>query len=178
MEVLFEERQYLGYNKFSIVRRTLIALFCFAVYFFSENEKLQNMVGGKVTNLEGNTAQMFFLMGIVILVISVLLIFVLHIKTVLYPTSLVLDGLWTARKVKIDLNAITTVRKIKYSKYLLNRPVYNLHRKGKIRFFTVGTDAVELTDRDGLLYIVGSQKANELLKSIQAQMKQLKTGNK
>jgi hypothetical protein len=164
MEVLFEERQYLGYNKFSILRRTLIAIFCFAVYFFTENDQLHELVGEKVSgNLEENTAQIFFLMGIVILVLSVLLIFVLHIKTVVHPNSIVIDGLWTARKVKIDLQGIVSIRKVKYSKYLLNRPVYNLHRKGKIRFFTMGNDAVELRDRDGLLYIIGSQRANELV---------------
>lgn len=174
MEVLFEERQYLGYNKFSITRRTLIALFCFAVYFLSENEGVKQVVGeNKVTNLESNTAQIFFLMGIIILVLSILLIFVLHIKTILYPQSLVIDGLWTARKVKIDLNAITAVRQIRYSRYLLNRPVYNLHRKGKIRFFTMGNDAVELSDRDGLKYVVGSQKAEELTRLIQQQIDQL-----
>ena len=166
MEILFEERQYLGYNKFSILRRTLIAIFCFAVYFFSENENLHHIVGTE-SHIEGNTAQLFFLMGIVILVISILLIFVLHIKTQVFSTSLVIDGLWTARRVKIDLSAIVSVRKIKYNKYLLNRPVYNLHRKGKIRFFTMGQDAVELTDRDGLQYIVGSQKANEFTRVVE-----------
>jgi hypothetical protein len=172
MEVLFEERQYLGYNKFSILRRTLIAIFCFSVYFFSENDQLQHLVGDKVPgNIEEDTAPIFFLMGIVILVLSVLLIFVLHIKTIVQTNSLIIDGLWTARKVKIDLNAIVGIRKVKYSKYLLNRPVYNLHRKGKIRFFTMGNEAVELRDRDGLLYIIGSQRANELLAVLAERLK-------
>lgn len=178
MEVLFEERQYLGYNKFSIIRRTLIAIFCFSVFFFSENEVLISIVGEKMKEPEVDTGQLFFLMGIITLVLSILLIFVLHIKTVITPGSLILDGLWTARKVKIDLNSIVGVRKIQYSKYLLNRPVYNLHRKGKIRFYTMGSDAVELTDRDGLIYIVGSQKASELVSAIEGQLNEISNRNK
>ena len=166
MEALFEERQYLGYNKFSIVRRTIIALFCFSVYFFSEEQSFDGLVSDKMGNLQGDTAQIFFLMGTVILVISVLLIFVLHIKTQVFNSSVVIDGLWTARRVKIDLNSIESAEKIRYSKYLLNRPVYNLHRKGKIRFFTMGKEAVALKDRDGLVYILGSQKADDLLRII------------
>ena len=71
------------------------------------------------------------------------------------------EGLITA-KVKIDLGSIVEIKKVKYSKYLLNRPVYNLHFKNKIRFFTQGNDALELTDKDGLKYRIGSQKSDEL----------------
>jgi len=70
--------------------------------------------------------------------------------------------LWTARKVKIDINSLISAKKVKYSRYLLNRSVYNLHIKGSIRFFTRGNDAVELTDKDGLTYLIGSQKSEEL----------------
>ena len=98
--------------------------------------------------------------------LSLILIFVLHLHTKIVGNSLILDGLWTSRKVKIDLNNIVDVKKVKYSKYLLNRPVYNLHFKNKIRFFTQGNDAVEITDKDGLKYRVGSQKADELTNKI------------
>ena len=65
-------------------------------------------------------------------------------------------------KVKIDINSLISAKKVKYSRYLLNRSVYNLHIKGSIRFFTRGNDAVELTDKDGLTYLIGSQKSEEL----------------
>ena len=58
------------------------------------------------------------------------------------------------------------VRHVRYSKYILNRAVYNLHLKGTIRFYTRGIDAVELRDRDGLVYLIGSQKAEELTRII------------
>ena len=96
------------------------------------------------------------------MLLSLILIFVLHLHTKVIGSSLILDGLWTSRKVKIDLGSIIDIKKVKYSKYLLNRPVYNLHFKNKIRFFTQGNDALELTDKDGLKYRIGSQKTDEL----------------
>ena len=98
--------------------------------------------------------------------LSLILIFVLHLHTKVIDKSLIIDGLWTSRKVKIDLTNIVSVEKVKYSKYLLNRPIYNLHFKNKIKFFTSGNDAVEIVDNDGLRYRIGSQKATELAEVI------------
>lgn len=160
--ILYEEKQYLGYNRYSLVRRLALAIFCFFAYYFSPE---MPEISGRVSTLE-----LLFYMGIFILLLSVILLFILHIHTKVTPNSLILDGLWTARKVKIDLNSIISVEKIPYSRYLMNRPVYNLHRKGKIRFFTRGNDAVELIDRDGLKYIIGSQKAEELTRVLKNQI--------
>ena len=106
-------------------------------------------------------------MGIAIIVISALLVFVLHFHTKVQNGSIILDGLWTARKVKIDLSSIEQVRKVEYSRFFFNKSVYNLHRKGTIRFFTRGTECVELVDKDGLVYLIGSQKADELTKVLE-----------
>ena len=150
----FEEKQYLGYNKFSLIRRTVIAIFCFFTYYASEEVDVVP---------ETNTSELLFFMGIIIMVISILLVFVLHIHTKVVNNSLIIDGLWTSRRVKIDIGSIKSVKKVPYSKYLFNRPVYNLHRKGKIKFFTRGNDALEIIDRDGQIYLLGTQKASELL---------------
>ena len=80
--------------------------------------------------------------------------------------SIILDGLWTSRKVKININSIKSCQKVSYSKFFLNRSVYNLHYKRSIRFFTRGNDAVQLTDKDGQIYLIGSQKVEELERSI------------
>ena len=58
--------------------------------------------------------------------------------------------------------SLVSVKKVIYSKYIINRSVYNLHYNGIIRFYTRGKDAVELIDKDGLIYLIGSQKADEL----------------
>jgi hypothetical protein len=81
-----------------------------------------------------------------------------------------LSGLWTTKLVKIDLNSIVNVEKKPYSPYLLNNPVYNLHQKGEIRFYAGGKDAVSLTDRDGLVYIIGTQCQDEFEKAIRKEM--------
>jgi hypothetical protein len=172
--ILFEEKQYLGFNKQSILWRIVLALFCFVAYYWSENPKPVDVSGihigsYPVQDIE-NSGQIFFVMGMIIMVISAILIFVLHMHTTVTEQSIILDGLWTARKVKIDFSSIVSAEKVLSSKYRLNRPMYNLHLNGTIRFYTRGKDSVQLTDRDGLKYRIGTQRADDLLKVIQQQL--------
>jgi hypothetical protein len=171
-EILFDEKQYIGYNKWSILWRTVLAMFCFILYYWSENPKPVDVAMMELPSspVDEDSGQLFFLMGIILMSLSLILIFVLHIHTKVIGHSLILDGLWTSRKVKIDLHNIVDVKKVKYSKYLLNRPVYNLHYKNKIRFFTQGNDALELTDKDGLKYRIGSQRQDEFFKVLASLM--------
>ncbi len=164
--LLFEEKQYIGYNKWSTLWRTILALFCFTLYYWSENPKPVDVsvISIPSSPVGEDSGQLFFLMGMVLMFLSLIMIFVLHLHTKVDNTNLILDGLWTSRKVKIDLTNIVEVKKVKYSKYLLNRPVYNLHFKNRIRFFTQGNDAIELTDKEGLKYRIGTQKQEELYK--------------
>ena len=155
-EIKFVEKQYLGLNKMSLSRRITLALFCFVAYYWKENHE--------------KSGELFFFLGIAILVISVLLVFILHFKTKVQNKSIILDGLWTSRKVKIDLNSIQSVKKVMYSKYILNRSVYNLHLKGTIRFYTRGPNAVELIDKDGLIYLIGSQNSAEFARVISQEL--------
>ena len=148
----FIEKQYLGLNKMSLARRISLAIFCFIAYYWRENHD--------------KSGELYFFIGIGIMVISMLLFFILHFETKVINGSIILDGLWTSRKVKIDTASIVSANKVKYSKYFLNRSVYNLHLKGTIRFYTRGVDAVELIDKDGLVYLIGSQKAEELARLI------------
>ncbi|MEO5911135.1 MAG: hypothetical protein ABIP95_09625 [Pelobium sp.] len=153
----FHEKQYLGrdYNFISI--RMVMAIFCFLAYYWTENRE--------------KNGDLLLLVGCGILLVSVLMLFMLHYRTIVNNKSLILNGLWTTRLVKIDLNSIVKVEKSNYSTYFLNNPVYNLHRNGTIRFYAGGKEAVKLTDRDGLTYIIGTQKASELYNAIQAELK-------
>ena len=154
--VKFNEKQYLGYNKFSFFRRMILALFCFIAYYWSED---QNKSG-----------DIFFIIGCLVIIFSAILIFVLHFETKVQNNSLILDGLWTARKVKIDLGSIKEVKKTNYSRFFFNQSVYNLHNKGTIRFFTRGKECVQLIDKDGLIYLIGSQKINELIRVLKIEI--------
>jgi len=148
----FIEKQYLGLNKMALTRRLALAIFCFCAYYWRENND--------------KSGELFFTIGIAIIIFSILLLFVLHFETKVYNGSIILDGLWTSRKIKINIVSLVSVKKVKYSKYIINRAVYNLHFEGTIRFYTRGTDAVELVDKDGLIYLIGSQKAEELSRVI------------
>lgn len=154
--ILFEEKQYLGYNKLALLRNLVFVLFCFLAYFWTE-EREEN-------------GKLFFVVGVSILVLSIIFLFVKHLHTKVYQGSLVLDGIWTTRKVKIDLNSIIKAEPSPYSQYWLNNPVYNLHIKGVVRFYTMGKDALKLTDKDGLVYLIGTQKAEELFRIVSSQL--------
>jgi len=96
--------------------------------------------------------------------------YVLHLETTLTNGSLVFDGLWTARKVKVEMSSIVAVEQINYSNFYVKRAVYNLHRKGRIHFYTRGVDAILLTDKDGLEYVVGTQRSEELFELIKNEL--------
>jgi len=159
-KIFFEEKQYLGFNKLALIRNLIFVLFCFIAYYWTEEREVNG--------------DLFFVVGCSILVLSIIFMFVKHLHTKLYEQSLELDGIWTTRKVKIDLNSIVACEKRKYSSYWINNPVYNLHIRGVIRFYSSGGDAVNLTDKDGLQYLIGSQRADEMVRSINERLAALK----
>jgi len=153
---IFTEKQYLGREFIPLCIRLVLSIFCFAVYTFTDpNDK---------------TGDLLAVVGFAILIISIIMGFLPHFRTRVENKSVILNGLWTTRLVKIDLNSIVKADVAPYSRYLFNNPVYNLHSKGTIRFFAAGRDAVHMTDRDGLVYIIGSQHPYELLRAIKAEM--------
>ena len=156
---VFIEKQYLGGEWIPVTIRLVLAIFCFAAYTFNfftdEHEK----------------ADILALVGFGIIIISIIMGFLLHFRIRVQNKSVLIDGLWTTRLVKIDLNSIITVEKASYSRYLFNNPVYNLHSKGFIRFYAAGKDAIYLTDRDGLVYIIGSQRINDLERAVREEIK-------
>jgi len=148
----FIERQYFGLNKMALTRRLALSIFCFSAYYWRENND--------------KSGELYFALGIAIIIFSIILFFILHFETKVFNGSIVLNGLWTSRKIKIDTLSLISAKKVDYSKYIINRAVYNLHLKGTIRFYTRGSEAVELIDKDGLIYLIGSQKAEELSRVI------------
>ena len=157
LEIDFQEKQYLGLNKMALTRRLALSIFCFIAYYWKENND--------------KSGELYFAIGIAIIIFSIILFFILHFETRVLNGSIILDGLWTSRKIKINILSLISVKKVSYSKYFINRAVYNLHVKGTIRFYTRGNDAVELIDRDGLVYLIGSQKSEQLSKLINNKIK-------
>src|SRR5581483_9645085 len=136
---LFEEKQYVGYNKHALIRRCVVAIFCLAVYIYSPQYK---------------NADLFLLLGILIVAVSFIMLFVLHLHTIVHADFLILESYWGSRKIKITFNNIVKVEMGHYSKFFFNSPVYNLHLKKTIRFYTYGNNVVKLTDRHGMAYVV------------------------
>ncbi|MGL4599144.1 MAG: hypothetical protein ACRCYO_16610 [Bacteroidia bacterium] len=164
-DIRFEEKQHHGLNRHSLLRRLLLSVFCFVAYYWSENPKPVDLDLIHIGEYPGrdHSGQLFFVLGIAILVLSGLLLFVLHMKTEVYENVLLLSGFWGARLVRIDIQGIESARKVRLKASFFNRPVYNLHSKGRIRFYTYGADAIEITMRDGLIYRIGTQRPEELL---------------
>jgi hypothetical protein len=151
------EKQYIGRDYIRICIRLVMAAFCFAVYVYERDRD--------------NTVDLFLVVGFGIIAVSIVLLFMVQYKTTIENKKVFIDGLWTAKKVVIDLNNITSIRKETYSRYFFNNPVYNLHKNGTVRFFSSGRDAVVLTDRDGLQYYIGTQRPNEMYLVLRNEMK-------
>lgn len=150
---IYIENQYLGRDRGWMSVRLLLALFCFIAYYLNGEH-------------EANS-RLFLVAGSAIILVSIAMMYMLHYRIQVLDQSILISGLWTARLVKIDLNSISKVEVKPYSKFLINNPVYNLHQKGKIRFYAGGKEAVWITDRDGLIYIIGSQRSSELCRAIE-----------
>ncbi|MBA3664392.1 MAG: hypothetical protein H0W61_09315 [Bacteroidetes bacterium] len=165
----------MGHNRLSIVIRSILAIFCFLGYYWSQNPKPVQVsflkIGSYPIENINESGIIFFILGLSILAFSAGLTYILHISTKVVNGSLILDGFWTARKVKVDLKNIVHIRKSRYKKNILRRAVYNLHNKGIIRFYTSGEDFVELTDNHGLIYRIGSQKVEELYNTLKKEIK-------
>ena len=90
----------------------------------------------------------------------------LHI--IVTENSIVLKGMWKTRLVKIDRNSITKVEKTFYSSYHLNNPAFNVHSRNTIKFYAGGKDAIRVTDREGMDYLIGTHKPEEFFRSLSA----------
>jgi hypothetical protein len=165
----------MGHNRFSIVIRSILAIFCFLGYYWSQNPKPVQVsffrIGSYPIENVNESGVVFFILGLSILAFSAGLTYVLHIHTKVASGALILDGFWTARKVKVELSTIVAIRKSRYKKNIFRRAVYNLHNRGTIRFYTSGEDFVELTDNSGLVYRIGSQKVEELFNTLKREIK-------
>jgi hypothetical protein len=166
--MIFEEKQYQGLNRHSLVRRLLFSMCCFVAYYWSENPKPVELDLFRIGEYPGkdHSGQLFFVLGIAVMLLSVALLFVLHMRTQIKDGVIILDGLWAARRVRIDLSGIKSARIVRFKPSVFNRPVYNLHTKGRIRFYTYGNETIELITRDGIVYRIGTQRPEEFLQAI------------
>jgi hypothetical protein len=174
-QVLFEEKQYMGHNRLSILWRMILAFFCFLGYYWSENPKPVKVamfyIGSYPVQDIPNSGKIFFLLGLFILILSGVLTYIRHVHTRIYNGYMVIDGFWTARRVKIDFASVTHIRKGRYKRNVFRGTVYNLHSKGIIRFYTSGEEFIQLKDVSGFMYRIGTQRSTEMFQIIKPQIK-------
>jgi hypothetical protein len=156
--ILFEEKQHIGFNRMTLTRNLVLVLFCFIAYYWTENRELNGNV--------------FFYPGCAILLFHILSLFVTHIRIWVTDEMIQLKGVGVARNVVIPIHKIRTVEKQKYSTYLVNNPVFNLHREGVLKFYSTGNEAIKIVTDDGLVFLIGTQKADELFRVINQQIKE------
>lgn len=149
---LYTENQYMGRDRIWLSVRLVLALFCFVAFYINIDREIDS--------------QLFFIAGAAIVVVSVVMMYMLHYRITVEGRGMIISGLWTSRLVKIDLQSIVSVERKPYSSFFINNPVYNLHQRGKVRFYAGGKDAVWLTDRDGLTYVIGTQRPSELERAV------------
>ena len=155
-DLVFKEKQFLGRNLHMLFIRIILAVFCFTAYFWSKNRE--------------QSGNLFLVVGVVIIVLSIILTFLTHFKTRVYTGSIELEQFWMFRKIKIPIKNLASIEIIPYDRFYINNPVFNLHLRGRVHFYTNGELAVKLTDKDGLVYIIGSKESEQLKNSIQKQM--------
>lgn len=88
--------------------------------------------------------------------------YVLHMHLVVKTGLIELKGFWTSRTIKISRDNIVKIRKSRYKSNIWRPATYNLHSKGIIRFYTSGQDFIEITDKQGFVYRIGSHHADQL----------------
>jgi hypothetical protein len=142
------ERQYLGFNRFGLVRRMVIAIFCLVFYFVSDESVLNR--------------NLFFYIGLFVLALSAGALLMKHLETSLLDGKLKIKGTMTSKEVEFEVTELQSVQVLPYSRFVMNRPMFNLHRRGQLRFYTHGTMAVRFTLKDGQVVKLGTQRPEAL----------------
>lgn len=144
----YSERQYLGFNRFGLIRRMVIMLFCFVFYFVSDEAALNR--------------DLFFYIGLFVLVLSAGALLINHLTTQIKDGKLRLIGPMTFKEVEFDLKNLREVEIRPYSRFVMNRPMFNWHRKGQLRFYTHGSMCILFKMEDGQVVKLGTQRPDAL----------------
>lgn len=172
-KLIFEEQQYHGLNKHSMIRRLLLSVFCFVAYYWSENPKPVDVAMIHIGEYPGDVkyGELFFVLGLALVALSVILLFIPHMKIKVDGHIIRIKGKLVGRVVEIPVHSITAVRKVSVRPTIFARPVFNLKIKGKTRFYTWGNEFVEVRSNTGEVYRIGTQKAGELVQILRNLLK-------
>ena len=111
-------------------------------------------------------ADLLFLLGIFILLLSIILLFVKYIHINVDNENLTLRGMWKNQVVNVPLKDIRSVEKTIYNRYHLNYPAFKVNDTKRVKFYTNGRDAVKIILMSGKELLVGTSRADELFRAL------------
>jgi hypothetical protein len=163
------ERQFLGQNKLYIIIRLMLMLFCFIGYYWSENPKpvytqIGNIrIGSYPAKDLPNSGELFFILGIFLLLLSLLLMFIPHITISSENKVLRISRFANKNHYLISFSDITHARVIHLRNHLFLRPSFSMHPVESTRFFTAENTAIELQTSSKTRILLATQRPGELL---------------
>jgi hypothetical protein len=172
MQTRFLEKQYIGYNRLSILLRLLLMLCCFTGYYWSENPNpVVTRIGDiRIGSYPGKdlpqSGELFFLMSCALGVWSIALLFVPHVRIEISEGMIKLQGRWGSRRSQLPVSEVVFVRCVEVPYSEIQRPLLSQKNKGQLRYYTWGDEAVEISLRSGLRLLVGTQRASELVAAL------------
>lgn len=163
----FKERQFLGFNKFHSLIRLFLLLFCFIAYYWSENPKpvytdIGNIRIGAYPGINyPNSGEVFFLLGILIILLSITLLFIPHFSIETNHSHLTIKRIFNSKTVTIPFSEITFLKIKKHPKNFSTTLLFDVEKKGVNTFFTQSDQALEITTKSGKKYSIGTNKPFE-----------------
>jgi len=170
------ERQYLGQNKLFIIIRLLMMLFCFTGYYWSENPKpVYTLIGNfRIGSYPAgdipNSGEAFFLLGLLVLVLTLVLLFIPHLTISSDNNSLRVTRFAGKKSYVIPFEQLTHIRHVQLHNHLLLRPAFTIYPAESTRFFTGENDALELQTREGKRITIATSRPLELILFLQQQV--------
>jgi hypothetical protein len=163
----FKEQQFLGFNKLHLLIRLFLLLFCFIAYYWSENPKpvytdIGNFRIGSYPGIDyPNSGEIFFMLGIFIILISIALLFIPHFKIETQESHIILTRILNTKTVSISVSDITYLKIKKNERSFFTNPLFDVDKKGVKTFFTQSDCALEITTNNGKKYSIGTNRPLE-----------------
>lgn len=146
-EILFKEVHYLGRNSYGLSRILIMMIFCFIAHYYSEEK--------------GNIEGIFFIVGNIILLLSIVLWFVPYYTIALKKDTLLLISS-RKKEVQLPISAMTKIELGVYNKYHLNNPVFNVLNDEEYCFYAEGRKALLLNLEGGNRFKIGMKYPENL----------------
>ncbi len=150
-EPLFRERQYIGRNFYGLLRRLVLAAFLLTAHFYSYDPM----------DFENG----FFLIGALLILISIVLLFIPYYTIELKADMLLLHSR-KEKEIRLPLSYIESSTAVKYSTYHFNNARFNVLDEQEHHFYAEGPNALLLNLQGGHVFRIGCRQSEELNRKI------------